>query len=313
MQVNLDAFAGSPPARDCGRVGFIGAGRVGQALAQAFARAGVAVAAVSSRSLASAQALAQPLGAMGSRPLVQPQLDVLVQACDTVFITVQDDHIADVAQALPWRPGLCVVHCSGATELDALLPAAAAGSTVAGFHPLHTFGDVATALATLPGSAVAVESPDPQTAAGLAALARRIGMRPFELPPGSRALYHASAHYAGSFVVTLMAQAVQHWARFGVPPEQALQALVPLLQSTVKAIEAQGVGAALAGVVARGDQGVLARHLQALAEVGPAQRQLYADLSLCSLQLARATGRLNDAQAQALQALLSAPPSAGGR
>jgi predicted short-subunit dehydrogenase-like oxidoreductase (DUF2520 family) len=73
------------------------------------------------------------------------------------------------------------------------------------------------------------------------------------------------------------------------------------------------VGAALAGVVARGDQGVLARHLQALAEVGPAQRQLYADLSLCSLQLARATGRLNDAQAQALQALLSAPPSAGGR
>ncbi|MFM8638871.1 MAG: NAD(P)-binding domain-containing protein, partial [Betaproteobacteria bacterium] len=113
MQVNLDALAGSPPARDCGRVGFIGAGRVGQALAQAFARAGVAVAAVSSRSLASAQALAQPLGAMGSRPLVQPQPDVLVQACDTVFITVQDDHIADVAQALPWRPGLCVVHCSG--------------------------------------------------------------------------------------------------------------------------------------------------------------------------------------------------------
>lgn len=302
-----------PPARDptTGRIGFIGAGRLGHTMAVAWAQAGLDVGAVHSRSPASAQALAQRLSLVAQNvslaaqaPQVYPSAQALVEACDTVFITVNDDQIAAVARAVKWRRDQVVAHCSGATELNALAAAAQAGALVAGFHPLHTFGDVETALAGLPGCAVAVEAADAGVREALFALARLVQARPFELPAGSRALYHASAHYAGSMVVTLMDEAVRHWGRFGVPSEQALSALLPLLRSTVRAIESRGLGPGMAGVAARGDAGTLAAHMAALEQTGDAQRQLYADLTRRSIRLALESGRITDQQAQAMSQLL---------
>ncbi len=292
-----------------GRIGFIGAGRLGQTLAVAVAQSGAPVAAVGSRSAASAQSLAHRVSQVAAMaPVVCTRAQAVVDECDTVFITVNDDQIVAVAQGLAWRAGQAVVHCSGATELGALMHAQAACAHPGGFHPLHTFGDVDTALAGLPGCAVAVEAADEGLRDTLMNLARRLHLQPFELPPGSRALYHASAHYAGSLVVTLMDEAVRHWGRFGVAPEQALAALLPLLRSTVRAMESRGLGPGMAGVVARGDRGILARHLQAFDAVGAPERQLYADLSLRSMRLALDSGRINEEQARMMQALLLNPP-----
>lgn len=288
-----------------GRIGFIGAGRLGQALAVAFARAGYVVSAVNSRTAASAQALAQRVDPHArQRPLVAGHPQAVVDACDTVFITVNDDHIESMARSVAWREGQAVVHCSGATEIEALQAARHAGADTGGFHPLHTFGDVDTAVAALPGCAVAVESADEGLRAGLMNLAHHIDARPFELPRGSRALYHASAHYAGSLVVTLMNEAVQHWGRLGIPSDQALDALLPLLRSTVRTIESRGLGPGMAGVAARGDAVTLARHLQAIGAAGLVERQLYADLTRRSVALAIDSGRISPEQAQALYATL---------
>jgi predicted short-subunit dehydrogenase-like oxidoreductase (DUF2520 family) len=282
-----------------GRLGLIGAGRLGQTLVRACAAAGLPFCAVHSRRADPLQALQQDLGV---KPALSAQ--AVVDGCDTVFITVADDAIQSVCDSLEWRAGQAVVHCSGATELAALRAAAQQGAVIAGFHPLHTFGDVHTALSGLPGCAVAVEASDPHTLQALTALAQALGTRPFELPAGSRALYHASAHYAGSLVVTLMDEAVRHWARMGVGQEQALVALLPLLRSTVRAMEARGLGPGMAGVVARGDAGVLQQHLQALDAVGPDERQLYAEISRRSVRLALEAGRISAEQAQAMIPLL---------
>lgn len=294
-----------PPTFELGRLGFIGAGRLGQTLGAALAQAGQAVAAVHSRREASAQALAHRVSLVAPKPAVMPDPQAVIDACDTVFITVSDDQIAAVARSGAWRAGQVAVHCSGATELHALDAAAQAGAWVAGFHPLHTFGDVEAALAGLPGCAVAVETAHAGARAALVKLAERLQTRPFELPPGSRALYHASAHYAGSMVVTLMDEAVRHWARFGVDETQALAALLPLLRSTVRAIEARGLGPGMAGVAARGDAGSLASHLSALSKLGVQERQLYADLTRRSIRLALAAGRITERQAQEMSLLLA--------
>lgn len=286
-----------------GRIGFIGAGRLAQTLAMAVAQAGETVTAVNSRRLSSAHALAHRVSHLGAVD-VHADAQSVADLCDTVFITVTDDQIAAVCRSLTWRSGQRVVHCSGATELTSLEPAAVAGAHVAGFHPLHTFGDVDTALAGLPGCAVAVESVDEATRLALMALAVAIGARPFELPPGSRALYHASAHYAGSLVVTLMDEAVRHWERFGVEPQQALQALLPLLRSTVRAMESRGLGPGMAGVVARGDSKTLEGHLQAMAQAGPEALQLYALLTERSVPVALQAQRIHEVQASDLRAVL---------
>lgn len=287
-----------------GRVGFIGAGRLGQTLAAAWAQAGRPTAVVTSRSRSSAEALAQRLSHSQRAPAVADSPQAVVDASDTVFITVPDDQIGLVASSLRWRTGQVAVHCSGATELTALAHAQAAGAHVAGFHPLHTFGDVDTALAGLPGCSVAIEAAEPAVHAALEERAVMLGAHPFTLPPGCRALYHASAHYAGSLVVSLMDEAVRHWGRFGVAPQQALSALLPLLGSTLRAIESRGLGPGMAGVVARGDAGSLRRHLQALSAVGAPEAHLYADLSRLSVRLAADSGRLTAQQADELTQIL---------
>jgi predicted short-subunit dehydrogenase-like oxidoreductase (DUF2520 family) len=61
----------------------------------------------------------------------------------------------------------------------------------------------------------------------------------------------------------------------------------------------------VSGPIARGDTGVLTRHLQALAGAGLDDDLLRA-LGLRQLALAEAAGRLDVAQAAALRVLLSA-------
>src|SRR5712691_11529126 len=117
-------------------LGFIGAGRVGTGLASGFARAGVEVAAVASRSVASAQKLAMRIP--GAR-VCSPQ--EVADRVDLVFLTVPDDAIEAAASGIRWPPGSACVHCSGAVELDALRKAVADGALAGGFHPLHMFGD----------------------------------------------------------------------------------------------------------------------------------------------------------------------------
>lgn len=300
-----DAAAGHGSIRALGRVGFIGAGRVAGALALAFARAGLDVRAVHSRGAASAQALAGLLRQrMGAAVAVAEDGSALLAQCDTVLITVNDDQIEPVASALPWRADQNAIHCSGATELTALSAASSAGAVVAGFHPLMTFGDPDVALASLPGCAVAVECADLPLRQALWDLALALGAQPMELPEGSRALYHASAHCAGALVATLVDQAVQHWARFGVSEARATAALLPLLRSTVESMASRGLAGGLAGVVARADVSTLARHLRALGQVGREEERLYAELTRRSIGLALRSGRISAQAAESMQDVL---------
>jgi predicted short-subunit dehydrogenase-like oxidoreductase (DUF2520 family) len=121
------------PPPDSPTIGVIGAGRIGTALAWGLARKGYAVAAVASRSPASAERLAA--GIPGCRAMPDPQ--GVVDSVALVLLTVPDDAIASTCAGLNWRPGQAAVHCSGATELAALAPAASSGAHTGGFHPLQ--------------------------------------------------------------------------------------------------------------------------------------------------------------------------------
>ena len=166
----------SPP--DSPTLGFIGAGRIGTALAWGLARKGYAVTAVASRSRDSAARLAA--GIAGCRAMPDPQS--LADHADLVLLTVPDDAIAATCAALDWRAGQAVVHCSGATELLALAPAASSGAYTGGFHPLQMFTEPETALRGLPGCTIAVEAEQPLLAT-LCAMAESLGCHTLRLTP----------------------------------------------------------------------------------------------------------------------------------
>ncbi len=278
-------------------IAFIGIGRLGRTLAQALHQQGRPVSMVASRNADAARDLADALpGTKAVDPTTAAQADL-------VFITVSDDAIGPMAAALPWRAGQAVVHCSGATEVQVLQPAADAGALIGGFHPLQIFSDPAHALGLLPGSSVAIEGP-PKLEARLRDLARCLGMHPIQLPAGARALYHGGASFAASFLISMLQEAITLWRTFGVDEAQALQALMPLARGTLAAAEAKGLAPAVAGPVSRGDAGVVARHMQALAQLPPSHAAFYRELSLRQIALVHAGGRLNDAQANALREVL---------
>lgn len=281
-----------------GSIAFIGAGKLGSALAQALSQRGVAVGQVASRSSASAQHLAARI------PGCQAVDAAIAAQADLVFLTVSDDAIGPLAAQLPWRAGQAVVHCSGATEVSVLQPAADAGAEVGGFHPLQIFSDPQRAIELLAGSSVAIEGP-PALEAQLRQLAHTLGMHPLRLPPGARALYHGSASYAASFLLSMLNEAVTVWRSFGIDEAQALQALLPMARGTLDAAASKGLSAAVAGPVSRGDAGVIARHLAAFTALGPEHAELYCEFTRRQLELVQTTQRLSEAQAERVSQVIS--------
>lgn len=267
--------------------GFIGCGRVGRTLAQALSKAGHAVAGAWSRKPADADVMAVEVAGLSPLPSAQAVAD----ACDFVWITVSDDAIAPVASAIEWSARHKVVHCSGATEVAALSKAKDDGALTGGFHPMQMFTNPAVALQGLPGCTVGIEA-DAALLLRLKQIASDIGCVPVQVPPGDRALYHASAYYVGPFLIALLSEGAALWKKFGADEKQALDALLPLLAGTLSAVRDGGLAKGMGGCVARGDVGTVKKHVAALDGFDPAMGRLYRELAARNIPLGLARGSL---------------------
>jgi predicted short-subunit dehydrogenase-like oxidoreductase (DUF2520 family) len=196
------------------------------------------------------------------------------------------------------------VHCAGATELSALQAAADAEAATGGFHPLVMFADPEVAARSIAGAAIGIEASEP-LAGTLRGMVRALGARELVIPPGGRAAYHGAAHFAAGFCGALVAEGVDIWARIGIPPEDATQALLGLLRGATEAMAHSGIARAMAGSIARGDLENVKRHLAALERLAPRSRELYCTLALRSLPLALEAGRITPERADELRRVLS--------
>ena len=283
------------------RVGFIGIGVVGTALARGLSRAGYAVVAVASRSFESARRLAAAIPGC----MAYPETQAVANAADLVFITTRDDAIAEVARSVRWVSGQMVVHTSGAATVSALAASKEAGALVGSFHPLQTFADADQALTSLPGTTFVLEGKG-QVLECLKKIAEDLGGRYLTIRSEDKTLYHAAAVMASNYTVTLMHMAVDMWRAFGVEPPVALQALLPLLRGTVRNIEVVGLPHCLTGPVARGDVTTVQAHLETLAKRAPELLPAYRELALQAIPVGIAKGTLDPAAAELLRQALRA-------
>jgi predicted short-subunit dehydrogenase-like oxidoreductase (DUF2520 family) len=283
------------------KIGFIGAGTVGTALAARLAGRGYPVVAVSSRSRASAQRLARAI--KGCRVFDSNQ--AVADNAELVFVTTPDDAIARVAAQVNWHPGQSVVHCSGADSVDILEPAREAGARVGAFHPLQTFASPQQAVENMPGSTFALEADEPLLGT-LKEMAAALDGQWVELKAKDKVLYHAAAVFACNYMVTLTKLATDLWQSFGVSPPQATRALVPLLRGTLHNIETIGIPDCLTGPIARGDAGTINKHIEALREKAPELLFPYKELGLQTIPIALAKGKIDPEQAGGLELSLKA-------
>jgi predicted short-subunit dehydrogenase-like oxidoreductase (DUF2520 family) len=228
------------------RVGIVGAGRVGTALARALRDAGVEV--------------DGPLG-RGERPA----------GCDAIVLCVPDSEISAAAEAVTAAAPL-VGHTSGATPLSAL---AHAGVPAFGLHPLQSFAHPGVRFE---GAGAAVAGSTPEALAFATGLAERLGMRPFEIDDEGRAAYHAAASVASNFLVTLQAAAEAIAGGAGLDRHDARELLMPLVRQTVENVAELGPEAALTGPVARGDEATVEAQRAAVEEAAPELLALFDEL-----------------------------------
>lgn len=285
-------------------VAIIGAGRVGNTLAIALQRVGYPVVACASRSISSAHRLAErlPNCAVAATP------SEAARPAQVVFLTVPDDAIETVAAEVAWAASHVAMHCSGGRPASILAPAAAAGARIAGFHPLQTFADPELGAESFPGSVVGIEADD-VTWPLLVEMAHALGASPLRVSEANRPLYHAASVLVSNGTVGLMAVGAELWRALGVERADAVRALLPLLQGTVRNIESLGLPAALTGPVSRGDAGTVRGHVEALSS-SPQLLALYRSLSSCLIELATERGTITASQVAALRAALE---EMGGR
>ena len=237
------------------RVGVVGAGRVGTALARALRDAGAEV--------------DGPLG-RGEMP----------GGCDAIVLCVPDAEIPAAAEVVTAAAPL-IGHTSGATPLSALSHAGVPGF---GLHPLQSFAHPGVRFE---GAGAAVAGTTPEALAFATALAERLGMTPFEIDDEGRAAYHAAASVASNFLVTLLSAAEAIAAGAGLDRDDARRLMMPLVRQTLENVAELGPEAALTGPIARGDEATVEAQRAAIAQAAPELLELFEPLAARTRALAR--------------------------
>lgn len=263
----------------------IGAGQVGRVLGRLLVGvAGIAVQDVLTRSLASAQAAVDFIGA--GTPV---DAFAALRRADVTMLAVPDDQIGPACAALAAQGslhGAIVFHCSGALGSTLLLPASQAGAAVASVHPIRSFADPAQVAAGFDGTYCGIEGDAPALAFLTPALIA-IGARPVAIDPAAKTVYHAAAVFASNYLVTVLDASLRAYQAAGIPEAVARELAAPLITETAANVLRLGAAPALTGPIARGDMATVARQQQAVAQWDAATGELYAALVAPTVDLAR--------------------------
>src|SRR6202161_1690730 len=165
----------------------IGFGKIGQALAKAFARNGIEVSVATTRDPESFASAAAAIG-----PTIIPKKLAEAVKADIVFLAVRFESPQEVAKALPNWKGKTIVDVTNAygvppEELDGLPSSAFVAKSFAGAKLVKGFNHlVAATLATDPvveggHRVVFLSSDDEDAIAPVADLAKKLGFAPVKL------------------------------------------------------------------------------------------------------------------------------------
>ncbi|MCF6264080.1 MAG: DUF2520 domain-containing protein [Xanthomonadales bacterium] len=166
-----------------------------------------------------------------------------------VLLLINDQAIAKFVSGNDFLAGKILIHCSGAHSY----------ASIAGVHPLMTFGEELYDLATYEAIPMVCEASSHEEFQ-FQHLFPQLNNPVHIIPPEQKALYHAYCVCAGNFSQLLWQMSAEEMqARLGLPVE----VLEPYLQKNLENFFSQG-STALTGPLARGDQKTINANLAAL-------------------------------------------------
>ncbi len=260
------------------RVAIIGYGKVGRVFGRAFPAVGYEVAAVVSRRVI-----------VNCQSPIVNSVKELPEDLGFVLLCLRDQEIQIVvAELAEWRSSRgkqsshpVIAHTAGALSAEVLAPLREHGCHTLAWHPLQTFtGDEGPEL--LRGVTFGLDG-DEEAVKICEFIARDLGGIPFRVPPELRPLYHLGGVFACNLMAALIGQSLDLLWEVGMDQQRALQALGPLLESTLHNISRLGLPDALTGPIKRGDTETIQKHLDILSSRQEA-KEIYRILSLALLR-----------------------------
>lgn len=191
-----------------------------------------------------------------------------MRVADVCMIGTPDDQIGIACDMLArsglLRPGTIVFHCSGALPSSVLHQAQAFGALVASVHPIRSFAGAEQVAAGFAGTYCGIEG-DAMAVERLSLAFSSIGARLVSVDAALKSVYHSAAVFASNYLVTLLDVAVEAYVKSGVPREEALKLMEPLVRGAVDNVFRLGTTEALTGPIARGDIATVLRQYRAVS------------------------------------------------
>ncbi len=256
-------------------VTIIGFGRVGQAFYRTLPKAGYQVVSVFSKSPHNISVFETGF------PTKKDQLGELI------LLTVPDDEIEAIStklsDAFSSFEGKKIVHCSGTISSDILIALKEKKAAIASFHPIQA---ISIDTDSFDSTWFDVEG-DEEAIEYFASLCKELGANILPISKSAKPYLHVAAVVASNYLVTLMKIAEEIAEIGGIDKAQTMSAMLPLMQSAINNIEANGTQNSLTGPISRGDVKTVQNHIDILQK----QEQLlalYKALGLATVDLSKA-------------------------
>ncbi|HNY70206.1 MAG TPA: DUF2520 domain-containing protein [Syntrophorhabdus sp.] len=284
------------------KIGFIGTGKVGIAIAHTLKNKGFDIVAVSDNTGEKAFNTARPYLGESIR-YTNSNMDV-VGLSDVIAITTQDYAISEVAKEIYDKArrldNKLFFHTSGAHPSSILKPLDEKGAVIGSLHPLQSFPDIDSAIRVLPDTYVFIEG-----SAGaltvLEPLGKNIGQTTVSIEGNNKVYYHLCAVFVCNLLCALLYASEKIMQRIDI----TLEPFFPIINATLHNIQKNGPLVSLTGPIVRGDRETVQDHIHAMRNMG-LHRRIYKALSLTALDMVKERGIHNQETITVLQRILEA-------
>lgn len=255
------------------KTGFIGAGKVGFSLGKYLAVNNKELSGYYSKNGASSKEAAE-----FTNSKCYLSLEHLINESSMIFITVPDDEIKQVWQEIRKInfKDKFICHCSGSLSSNIFSNINSFNSYGYSVHPMYAFSDKYNSYKNLQSAYFTIEGNE-DNISEIKQYFESLGNKVLILHEEKKSLYHFANVAVSNLVLSLLNIGTESLISCGVEKEQALAALMPLIENNIKNIKEKGFTGALTGPVERMDLNTLKHHIAAIPRE---QLEVYKLLSL---------------------------------
>ncbi len=261
-------------------IGFIGCGKVGFSLGKYFYSKGIPLSGYYSRFYSDAKEASE-----FTNSKAYENINDLARDSSMIFITTPDDSIHEVLQRLSNLDltNKIICHTSGSLTSSIFLDINNSDAFAYSIHPIFPFSDKYNSYKNLQTAYFSIEGPEKYIPA-LKDFIGSLGNKYFTINMDDKSLYHLASVTVSNLVLSLINTGCSYLGQCGISENDALGALLPLIQNNIDNIKAKGFLGSLTGPIERNDLNTIKQHIGAL----PLEDvKMYKNLSLKLLVLSQ--------------------------